>query len=166
MPNWCENNITINGPVETIEKLWNTATADDGSGQNLEIGLLEAMAPIGEWDYKTAISNWGTKWNISSEGLEFTINGDGTAKISGWFDSAWSPPVGAYNTFLKNNDSVSIEASYWEPGMGFGGIYTNGDDDYLEDASEQYELAEEDRSVLYNLLDDEFNLSEQYREME
>lgn len=166
MPNWCSNNITITGPVETIEKLWTTATADDGSGENRETGLLEALAPQGELNYRERLlSNWGTKWDVSTEGLDITVN-DGTASISGWFDSAWTPPLEAYTTFLRNNDDVSIEASYHEPGNGFGGIYTNGDDECQEDLSEQYNLAEEDRSELYNLLDDEYNLSEQYQEME
>ena len=158
MPNWCANSITIAGPTETIQQLWEDAqTANDG-----EFGLLEAMAPIGEWDYGKAVNTWGTKWDISDEGLEFTDNGDGTASIDGWFDSAWAPPVEAYNRFLDDMDNCSIQASYHEPGMDFAGFYTDGDDEYLEDLHEEFKLPEDERSDLYNRLDEEYALSENY----
>ena len=170
MPNWCNNNITIQGPTETIRQLWEDATAE-GSG------LLNAMVPMPEelkdtvkgsngdavnW-YDWAVSNWGTKWDVDTEGLEFTDNGDGTASIDGWFDSAWAPPIGAYEKFLDDMDNCSLTASYYECGMDFGGFYDNGDDEYLENLREEYE-AGDDASDLYKQLDDEYGLSEQYDE--
>ena len=158
MPNWCSNSITISGPAETISQLWEDAkTANNG-----EFGLLEAMAPIGEWDYGTAVETWGTKWDISDEGLEFVDNGDGTAEITGYFDSAWAPPIEAYNRFLDDMSNCSIDASYHEPGMDFAGFYVDGDDDYLENLHEEFKLPEDERSDLYNRLDEEYNLSENY----
>jgi len=158
MPNWCSNSITISGPTETIQQLWEDAkTANNG-----EFGLLEAMAPIGEWDYGTAVETWGTKWDISDEGLEFVDNGDGTAEITGYFDSAWAPPIEAYNRFLDDMSNCSIDASYHEPGMDFAGFYVDGDDDYLENLHEEFKLPEDERSDLYNRLDEEYNLSENY----
>ena len=109
MPNWCSNSITISGPTETIRQLWEDAQT---AGPDGKFGLLEAMAPIGEWDYGNAVETWGTKWDISDEGLEFTDNGDGTASIDGWFDSAWSPPIGAYEKFCDDMDNCEISASY------------------------------------------------------
>ena len=171
MPNWCNNNITIQGPTETIRQLWEDATAE-GSG------LLNAMVPMPEelkdtvkgsngdavnW-YDWAVSNWGTKWDVDTEGLEFTDNGDGTASIEGWFDSAWAPPIGAYEKFLDDMDNCSLTASYYEPGMDFGGFWSseNGDE-YCENLREEYE-AGDDASDLYKQLDDEYGLSEQYDE--
>ena len=49
--------------------------------------------------YDWRVTNWGTKWDISDEGLEYVDNGDGTSVIQGWFDSAWAPPIEAYNTY-------------------------------------------------------------------
>lgn len=120
MPNWANNNISINGPKELIETVWNKATDNENQ-------LLEAMVPIGEWDYGEAVAAWGTKWDVSTEGLEFTDNGDGTAEISGYFDSAWAPPIDAMQTFIENNDEVSITLYYEEPGMDFCGVWDNGD---------------------------------------
>jgi hypothetical protein len=170
MPNWCNNNITISGPTETIKQLWDdaqnshrwTEIVDGKEVEKIGFGLLEAMAPIGEWDYETAVESWGTKWDISDEGLEIIEHGDGTAEITGWFESAWAPPIEAYNRFLDDMDNCSLEASYHEPGMDFAGFYVNGDDEYLDNLHEEFKLPEDERSDLYNRLDEEYNLSENY----
>lgn len=156
MPNWCSNSITIEGPVAKIRALWESAQSQaDGA-------LLEAMVPIGDWDYDTAVDTWGTKWDISLDGLEFTDNGQGRAMITGWFDSAWAPPIGAYERFCEANDDVSIEASYYEPGMDFAGFWKDGADEHLDNLHEEYLIPPEHRSDLYNRLDEEYNLSENY----
>ena len=169
MPNWCNNSITIKGSTETIKTLWEEAN-QEGSG------LLNAMVPMPvelrdtvkgsngdavNW-YDWAVSNWGTKWDVDTEGLEFTDNGDGTAEITGWFESAWAPPIEAYNRFLDDMSNCSIDASYHEPGMDFAGFYVDGDDDYLDNLHEEFKLPEDERSNLYNRLDEEYNLSENY----
>ena len=116
MPNWCSNSFSITGNTESIKDLWDAA--------NEKEGLLEAIAPIGEWEYGTAVETWGTKWDVSLEGLEYTDNGDGTASISGWFESAWAPPIAAYEQLAHDFDSCVIEASYFEPGMDFAGFWS------------------------------------------
>ena len=179
MPNWCNNNIEIAGPVEKIKALWDTAQAEDG-------GLLNAMVPMpkalrdttkGTGDelqteqydgftnwYDWSVSRWGTKWDIDLEGIEYTDNGDGTATISGYFDSAWSPPIEAYNRFLEANEDCGITASYYECGCDFAGLYDNGDDEYLEDLHEEAKQPEDQQSDLFKRLDEEWNLSEQFAE--
>ena len=146
MPNWCNNTITIKGSTETIKQLWEDAQAAEG--------LLEAMVPspkdmfrgnLGEkerqeciekgipnwWDW--SIANWGCKWDVSTEGLEFHDNGDGTAEITGWFDSPWGPPIEAYNKFCEDMDGVYLEAFYEESGMCFVGCWdSEGGDDYYD----------------------------------
>ena len=170
MPNWCNNNIEIEGPAEKIKALFDAATAE-GSG------LLNAMLPMPEelkdtvkgsngdavnW-YDWAVSNWGTKWDVDTEGLEFIDNGQGRAMITGYFDSAWAPPIEAYNRFLEANEDCSVTASYYECGMDFGGFYDNGDDEYLENLRDEFE-AGDDASDLYKRLDEEYGLSDQYEE--
>jgi hypothetical protein len=170
MPNWCNNNITISGPTETIKTLWDdaqtahvfTVEVDGEEITKREFGLLNAMVPIGDWEYGTAVDTWGTKWDISDEGLEFIDHGDGTAEITGWFDSAWAPPVEAYNKFLDDMDNCSIEASYYEMGMDFAGFYSDGNDEELSGLYEEYKQPEDERSDLFNRLDEEWGLSEQF----
>ena len=179
MPNWCNNSITIRGSKDTVEQLWKDAQTGGG--------LLSAMVPMPEqlketvkgsgdenqtevydgftnW-YDWSVARWGTKWDVSLEGLEFIDNGDGTAEITGWFDSAWAPPIGAYEHFADMMDNCDIQASYHEPGMGFAGFWSTADgDEYCENLREEYELPEDERSDLYNRLDEEYNLSEQFAE--
>ena len=181
MPNWCSNNITIQGPTDTIKQLW-----EDAQG---ETGLLHAIKPLPEilknttsptpndidavlqqtmiaqtgadnW-YDWCASNWGTKWDVDTEGLEFIDNEDGTASIQGWFESAWAPPIEAYNTFCDDMDNCSLTASYHEPGMDFAGIYDDGVDDYMEGISEYIDNTQSDLwSPLARQLDEEFGIME------
>ena len=159
MPNWCSNNFSITGNVESIKDLWEAAQT---AGPDGDFGLLNAIAPIGEWDYGTAVETWGTKWDVSDEGLEFTDNGDGTASITGWFDSAWAPPIGAYEQLAADFDSCIIEASYFEPGMDFAGFWSSeAGEEHLDNLHNEWEKGD-DASDLYRRLDEEYDLSTQF----
>ena len=181
MPNWCNNNISISGPVETIKQLWEDANLEGEAG-----GLLNAMVPMpkelsettkGSGDelqteqydgftnwYDWSVARWGTKWDVSTEGLEFTDNGDGTATIEGYFDSAWSPPIDAYSTFCDDMDGVYLEAYYEEGGMCFVGYWdSEGADDHYD-----YSGATSDtvRNMIPEYLVDYYALDERLDEYE
>ena len=169
MPNWCNNNIEITGPAKTINAVWTAAQVEDS-------GLLNAMVPMPvelkdtvkgsngdavNW-YDWAVTNWGTKWDVSLEGLEFWDNENLTATITGYFDSAWAPPIEAYNRFLEANPDFTITGSYYEMGCDFAGFYDNGDDEHLENLRDEYDLPEDQQSDLFKRLDEEYALSEQF----
>jgi hypothetical protein len=127
MPNWCSNTFTINGDVDSLRPLWEATQQEDNPQ------FLEAIAPIGDWEYGNAVNTWGTKWDVNTDGMEFEDHGDGTATLSGWFDSAWSPPIEAFNTLAGDLDSCYIELYYFEPGMAFVGYWSSeGGDDHYE----------------------------------
>ena len=177
MPNWCNNTITIQGSTETLKTLWEEAQTalrcEDRDGNTVEeFGLLSAMRPMprelegttspspdgSECWYSWRVNNWGTKWDIGNDGLEFTDNGDGTSSITGWFDSAWAPPVAALDSFAEDMDGVHIELFYHEPGMCFVGYYSSeGGDDYYE-----YESKDD----IPEYLMDHFGLEEWFDEMD
>ena len=173
MPNWCNNSITIKGSTETIKQLWEDANQEGEAG-----GLLNAMVPMPvelrdtvkgsngdavNW-YDWAVSNWGTKWDVSTEGLEFTDNGDGTASISGWFDSAWAPPIDAYNTFCEDMDGVYLEAYYEEGGMCFVGYWdSEGADDHYDYSGA---TSEDVRNMIPEYLVDYYALDERLADYE
>jgi hypothetical protein len=46
------------------------------------------------------------------------------------FDSAWSPPIGAYEKLIDLG--FTIKAYYYEPGMCFAGIYEDSIDSFYE----------------------------------
>ncbi len=194
MPNWCNNSITITGPKDQITALWERAK----TAQNGDFGLLQAMVPMpealrgttsptpqeGQANYKGeqpmidgvtnwydwAVNNWGTKWDISDEGLEFEDTEDGYGTIMGWFDSAWAPPIEAYNKFLTDNREFTIRATYEEGGMDFAGIYEDMEDDYMEGLSEWCEAVVKgscslgDTPELFQTLDSELELVESRRD--
>jgi len=179
MPNWCNNTISITGPKDKITNLFEEAKKENG--------LLQAMVPMpkelegttspapqeGEpqplvdgfdnW-YDWRVANWGTKWDVDIEGLE--LSEDGTT-ISGWFDSAWSPPIEAYSTFLNENEDCSIDAYYEEGGMDFAGHWYDGVDDFcdgISDYARKVIKTGDSGSDLYDHLDEYFEITENRRE--
>lgn len=118
MPNWCANYIEITGPEEKINKLY----------MDSQEGFLETLAPIGGYDYNNAIDTWGTKWEVDINDLSVDVSmaeHDGTATLSGYFESAWSPPLGALEKYLENNNDCNGDLYYWEPAMDFCGNFNN-----------------------------------------
>ena len=84
------------------------------------------------YDWRT--SNWGTKWDCDvydgsiQEQEELFGPDDGDKKVTFGFDTAWSPPIGAYEHYLENNSDMSIRAVYYEPGCDFMGVWEDFDD--------------------------------------
>ena len=83
------------------------------------------MAPLGSWDYNDAVSNWGTKWDIDTSNFAYEQDGD-RATIKGYFESAWSPPEEAFETYLLNNHDVNAQLMWFEPAMDFVGCLEHG----------------------------------------
>lgn len=118
MPNWCANHIEITGPEDKINMLY----------QDAQDGFLETLAPIGDWEYNTAVEKWGTKWEVDIDNLAVDLSmadRNGTATLSGYFESAWSPPMEALQTYLDNNQDCEGELYYYEPAMDFCGNMNN-----------------------------------------
>jgi len=154
MPNWNSNAIVVDGPADKIRALWEAAQPAPGKDGS----LLEAMVPIGEWVYDTAVNAWGTKWDVSLEGLQLIEGDNGTASIQGYADSAWSPPIEAFQTYAAANLDVFLSLKYFEPGMSFIGQWdSEAGDDYWEDVGSLLETTAESDPFLYELME-EFNV--------
>lgn len=155
MPNWCSNATDIyhNDP----EKLREVAEAYNAGT------LFQYLkpSPSGEWDYDWSVANWGTKWEPSpSESLDveqFVADGGGTL----WYDTAWAPGNEALASGVEQG--FRITNMYYEPGVGFAGIWKNGEDD-------QYDLnemtADEAESELPEDLNETFMIAENMRNFE
>ena len=157
MPNYCNNNIRITGPnsvIDKIEKIVSKKTGDDN-------GLLNYFYPMPKelrnttspnpksktkkvkamklklgadcW-YDWRVNNWSTKWDVTEIYGEAsrTHIGDDESEISFGFDSAWAPPIGAYEYWIAENSNCSIRATYYEGGCDFMGIWDNGEDTCYE----------------------------------
>ena len=117
--------------------------------------------PAVNW-YEWRMGCWGTKWEVDIDGIEYTDNGDGTATVSGFFDSAWSPPTQAYSTFSELNQDCEVTASFYEQGCDFAGFWENGDEEVMTDLREESRLPEEEQTELFKRLDEEWDLSRQF----
>lgn len=126
MPNWCNNSFRIEGPKEKISAIWEKIS------NTQEECFLQTICPLVTDPCRdTVINNWGTKWEVSAEGMEYEETGD-TAVIYGWFESAWAPPVSAFEQYFAANDDVTGWLKYFEPGQSFIGEWDrdNGDECY------------------------------------
>ena len=94
-----------------------------------ELEDTEAPSKKSNW-YDWRVDNWSTKWDVCEfHGVERRNYDVPTISvISFGFDSAWAPPIGAYQKFLDENPNVNIRTTYYEGGCDFMGIWDNGDD--------------------------------------
>jgi hypothetical protein len=111
----------------------------------------------GNW-YDFCVNEWGTKWDVGDgQGIQTWDDHE----LVVYFDSAWSPPVAAYEKLLDLG--FTVYATYYEPGSAFAGIYEDGVDDYydlsgMDSGDVQQQLPPE--------LDDAFGISESMAEYE
>jgi HSP90 family molecular chaperone len=73
--------------------------------------------------YEHNINEWGTKWDVNSDNVEI----EDANTVTAGFDSAWSPPITAYEQLIEQG--FDVVAFYYEPGMAFVGKWDNGNDD-------------------------------------
>lgn len=157
MPNWCMNNLTVTHSDPA--KLQEFCDAYNSGGvcnhfipKPADLNKKDCFAPNG-W-YTWCCNNWGTKWDFGKD--EYTdpaVVENGQVSIS--FNTAWSPPVEFYE-YLTDEHDYSIEASYWEPGIGFCGRWEDGIEDTIE-----YQDHEEIPDELW----DEFGMADFFEEM-
>jgi len=184
MPNWCGNTLTLTHedtamivrakrafaegeflnefiPVPEDLKIvaGRVGTDDDQAQRDLvaqeEVNL--AKHGYSNW-YDFCCGEWGTKWDV----------GDGNG-IQTWddhelvvyFDSAWSPPIRAYERLIDLG--FTVYATYYESGSAYAGIFEDGIDDYydlsgMDSGDVQQQLPQE--------LDEAFGISETMAEWE
>ena len=170
MPNWCNNNIELyHEDKAMIERA--KAAFDDGRLLNefipLPKELEDTTAPArftneelqekygaSDW-YSWCVNNWGTKWDISPYGCEVDEN-----NLTGSFDSPWGPPIEAYGKLEELG--FEVRAYYYEPGMGFAGLYEGSDECYDYSGMN----ADEAEEYLPEALNEMYGITESMREWE
>jgi hypothetical protein len=108
--------------------------------------------------YDFCVNEWGTKWDFGSgDG----INDVAKNSLTVYFESAWSPPIRAYEKLTDLG--FTVEATYHEPGMAFVGSWEDGNDEYIEYGGEKSDTI---RNLIGADLDDCYNISESMAEWE
>lgn len=178
MPNWCSNSITLrHADPAMIDRVMNskgllmeflptpqdlTDTVAGWMGEDKQAAHeAQQAANIEKYGFKDwydwNVANWGTKWDFELENKERQDPNTLTAA----FDSAWSPPVTAYEKLMELG--FEIEAMYYEPGMCFVGKWDNGVDEFFEYGSETSETI---RAAIGEELDDYFGISDEMAQYE
>jgi hypothetical protein len=172
MPNWCNNNLTLShDDPQMIQRAFDALerqeflqefcpvpqelrdTVADGSTNE----QLIAKYGYSSW-YDYCVNEWGTKWDCGEQGAS-DIHPDGTM-LHTFFDTAWAPPVYAYEKLEKLG--FRVDAQFYEPGMAFAGTYCDGNCDELNLEGMTADEIEQD----YPDLDEAFGISECMREYE
>ena len=189
MPNWCDNQLSITGPNSVIDKIEKIVKEDDSHKEN---GLLNFFHPMPKelegttspsssakkpqpmidgfdcW-YDWRCHNWSTKWEVCEfYGVDrqyHSEQNEGESTITFGFDSAWAPPIGAYENFLRDNEDCSLKAWYYEGGCDFMGEWDNGSDDCY--APSDYKSTDDFwQDGVGSTLDDYFGITESMAEYE
>ena len=186
MPNWCNNRVVIshedtaklealvgaikegkfcNHVIPVPESLHIVAgmVSDEAEQKKLEEDTARNIEVhgYGNW-YDFCVDRWGTKWDIDPYDPEDVVIKDNCIEFG--FDSAWAPPIGVYAELVEQG--FEVEATYYEPGMGFVGRWYYGNDEYYEIGGETSETV---RDVIGDELDEEYGISEtmaEYEEMD
>jgi len=183
MPNWCNNNLTLQHedpamilrakealdrgeflqefiPVPEALKIVAGCVGDPVEQAKLEADTKRNQEELGysNW-YDYCVNEWGTKWDVGDEGAT-DIHPDGKM-LHTYFDSAWSPPIAAYEKLTEMGFTVG--AMYYEGGMAYAGVWEDGVDDYYDLGGMNSSQVESDLPVE---LDEAFGISESMREYE
>lgn len=149
MPNWCMNSLKVKGKEAKVKEF-----ADNFEKNGISAfyptpkELTETDAPAKINDVKKAqenikkygyadwydwrVANWGTKWDVD----QAIIISEKDGEVTFGFDTAWAPPIKAFDMIASKNPELRFELEYEEPGMGFFGraVFEDGmfvaDDDY------------------------------------
>lgn len=148
MPNWCSNTLVLqHSDPAMIVRAAEAVKADRLCAEFVPLGQRGSH----EWNYDLAVENWGSKWDVSqTEVIDQFEN-----SISVAFESAWSPPIAFYDRMVEMG--FEVNASYFEPGMGYVGKYIDGED-------EEYEIDPEDLSNIPEELNEIWGVTEMYED--
>jgi hypothetical protein len=124
MPNWCSNEVEINGSPESLAVFAQEIQSDE-QGLSMERFIPTPAELLAEdagtaW-YQWRADNWGTKWDIGKEDLFADYDEE---YITFSYPTAWSPNVEFWTFMSKKFPEVSIVHHYEEAGMCFKGVAT------------------------------------------
>ena len=140
MPNWCNNNLTVTGDAESLQKFLTAITNADES-----ITILKNLVPfptelegkeITDKDgnvfgraftdegYSWCLRNWGTKWGD----CETDIVSFDDACLAVRYQTAWSPALEGLERVSLLFPTLTFQTDYVEEGMQYIGAasFQNG----------------------------------------
>jgi hypothetical protein len=146
-------------PVPEQLKIVAGRVSDEAEQAKLEADTARNIEELGygNW-YDYCVGEWGTKWDVGEQGAS-DIHPEGKMLHTS-FDSAWAPPVNAYEKLVDMG--FGVEAMYYEGGMAYAGTWSDGNDDYVDLSG----MSADDIEQNYADLDECFGISECMRDYE
>ena len=145
MPNWCSNEVQIDGSKEDIAKFKEECFTDHKGESVLDFSKVlpepdydkpkkdgthndgvqtELHSVMPDW-WTWRNDNWGTKWNLvpnhDGDLTAYMTIEDSEDFIQLEFDTAWSPPNGIYEAITEKYQDLSINWFYREDGVQMAG---------------------------------------------
>jgi hypothetical protein len=123
MPNYCSNDLFIQGNKQSISKLKEElfTTKDDEIELtfNNTIPMPKEYEQTDEW-YDWRCDNWGTKWDAFDT---YIINEEEEEEINVSFTTAWTPPLPFLYALANKYPDVTIECHFIEMGCEICGSF-------------------------------------------
>jgi hypothetical protein len=155
MPNWCENEASIEGMGKKGKEALKQIAAsikprpkvkEDKFGQSFmwdfnELVPLKKRGKPCEWERDLAVKTWGTKWCPVLGKSQFQLRGD---ELAVSFESAWTPPL-AFLKKLCELFPVRVRIEYSEPSDRFAGRahYAHGKNGVTVRLDKRWDLPED-----------------------
>jgi len=126
MPNWCNNELVIEGKPKDLSKLMKAieitkSEATDEHTQSVFSCHRVIPRPSSEdsnW-YEWNIENWGSKWDLSDPSRDDSQWEKGVVFYS--FESAWSPVIEVISQLAQEHKKLLFVYTYWEGGADYWG---------------------------------------------
>jgi hypothetical protein len=158
MPNWVYNYVVITGKTEELQAFLTKATEprpyENGLSEDRDFSFWNFVAPpedkLGEYFgihgwadgkqqgdtptnwYNWNNENWGTKWDANDQyATELDELGDGTARVSISYNTAWSIPEPVMRAMVGQHPELHFKFSCEEE-QGWGADFA-GEDGELEE---------------------------------
>jgi hypothetical protein len=123
MPNYCDNELTVSGSNNDIDRFYqeNKLSIEEAralevdDSEEKELSFLKSVPiPSDEQNCSRHVLEWGTKWDASE------IHSDKTdTEIRYYFQTAWSPPVAWLEKTSQRYPNLEFEMESKEPGCDF-----------------------------------------------
>jgi len=135
MPNWCTNNLIVEGKEQDVKKFVEDVKVEKSPLSFAKLVPVPDEIPrhpspqyLSDEELNWRISNWGTKWDVNTyeddEDMQFDLNeiSNGIFEAVYTFDTAWTPCNKWLREVAPMYPNLKFVLEYTEEGMGIADI--------------------------------------------
>jgi hypothetical protein len=120
MPNWCSNNLYLNGA--DVPKIMQIVKDAKENIFKALIGTDPSMPNTEDNWYDHNVNWFGTKWDIDENDITYDYPDSSTnTNVNLMFVTAWSPPISFFETLCNKYNISNASLMYSEQGCDFAG---------------------------------------------